>query len=62
MELIIYSCLLVKLKLFTPKCCLRQICNYFVTNCRMYVKEYLDINKKMTEDQGGSREVDSEVA
>ena len=37
----------------------KQISNYFVSNCRMYVKEYLDINRKMRGDRDRSREADS---
>ena len=39
----------------------KQISNYFVSNCRMYVKEYLDLNRKMRGNRDGSREADSEV-
>lgn len=41
-ELVVYSCLQVKLKLLIPKCYLKQSFNYFVSNCRIRYEQKAD--------------------
>lgn len=51
-EFVIYRCLFKKRKLLIPKCYPKQTSDYFVSHCGMYVTEYLNVSKQVTEDQG----------